>query len=193
MVARSNHTINGIPSDLIIGEVKESKRLKTSSDSAFSSAIQNGTGYGSSLKITIPAGAEYSLKLIGNTEHIIRYVKGDGVFIEYYDGQELGDLVAMTGAYPLNNISDEGHQFLLEVYDEHPTGNRIISGYGIVNTPYFTMGTVVFEIANPSNSDVTTFISVGFEAIGEKSEPFALLAGTQLIGTTEMSQYNGIN
>ena len=183
----------GLPSDMLSSEFEGVRRLKTSSDSAFASAIQNGAGYGASLKLTIPAGAEYSLKLVGNTEHIIRYVKGDGVFIEYYDGQELGDLVAMTGAYPLNNIKNEGYQFLFEVYSEHPTGNRIISGYGIVDTPYFTIGTVVFEIANPSSSDVTTFISVGFEAIGEKSEPFALLAGTQLIETTEMSQYNGPN
>lgn len=115
------------------------------------------------------------------------------MFIEYYNGDASGDLVHLAGSEPLNALISNELEFSIEIYDGHPVGQRIISGYDKIDISYYINGRGVLELANDTPEDLEIFLSVGIVATGESLAPFGLTASTQLESNTEMSDYNGAN
>ena len=161
--------------------------------SAFSVAVGDGRGYSASTSVTIPAGAEYSVKIEHNSNAVVWFSRANGINLEYYDGDVAGDLIQLAALRSLNELGNSGFEALLSIYDQHPTGERLVNNANSIDDAWYINGGAVIELSNDTTEDKDIIFSVGMEDIGTPVIPFGLLGSTSIAADTEMSDYNGAN
>lgn len=186
-------TITSTPADMFTSPKGGARSYKVATLSRFDAASEGGLGYASSLKLTIPANGSYSVSIEASSEYNVRFARADGVFIEYYRGDSDGDVVGLGEFDSLNGRVEPKYFAGVGVYSEHPIGQRVISGSGQVNESYYPNGSFSIELSNQSDSDVSTFLSLGIEFTGAADFNYLLKPLTQLQANTEMGDFNGAN
>ena len=186
-------TISSTPADLFSSPREGARSYKVSTLTAFDAATEAGRSLSASVKITIPADGAYSVLIPSNADRVVRFVRAKDLFIEYYNGDATGSIVALSGFATLNNKITNDFSAGVEVYNDHPTGNRVVSAESELNESFYPNGNFCIELSNTTGSPITTFLSIGIEQAGDTVEPFLLTPLTQLEANTEMSDYNGTN
>ena len=182
---------NAFAQFLLSSDNKSTATLKVSTVSSMDAATADGRGYAGSFQITVPANTEWSVKLSHNSKAVVRFTRAPGLYIEYYYGDVAGELVQLAAVNPMNANTNSGFEGLLEFYDQHPTGERVVSNADAITDAWYVNGSTVLELSNETDAPITTFFSMGIEDIGTPVVPFGLLATTALTSTTEMGDYNG--
>jgi len=161
--------------------------------SPFEYATKTGYSLAASFSITIPGNTEYSLLIPCNADRAIHFIRANGLFVEYYTGVQTGQLVELGGFTTLNTKVNSGALAGVEVYNGHPSGERVISNKDEVSEIYYPNGLFCAGLSNKTDSDIKLLVSIGIEKTGGAISPYMLSASTQIESTTEMSDYNGTN
>lgn len=161
--------------------------------SGFEQSILQGNAISSATKIFVPAGESYSVRLIRNCNTVSAYAHAEGLFISFFEGDTTGNLVDLGGGGRLNTLEDFQFEAALEIYDGPASGERIVTDKDKLDVAFIINGGGALELNNLTDSDITTFLTVGEAALSEPILPYMLERITQLEPNTEMSTYNGAN
>ena len=130
--------------------------------------------------------------MIKNTNSVVAYAYADGLAISFVDGDVSGNLVQLAGGGRLNTLEDFQFEAALEFYDGPATGERLVTRVNeITAIPFIVNGGGVVELINTTNSDVTTYFSIGQIGLARPTIPYMLNPEVRLEANTEMSTYNG--
>ena len=182
-----------LPIDLQTSEIKDKRRLKTSTLDSFSGAGASGKSFARTIPITIPAGGSYSARFQKNSNIAVRFIRAKGLFIDAVQGSVSGDIVALDTLVSTNGVVSSDFAGSIEVFNQHTTGNVVLGAFDELTDSFYPDGQFVIDLRNPSELEVNTFLSVGIEQVSAGGAYTILEPNTQLEPTTEMSQFNGTN
>jgi hypothetical protein len=182
-----------LPIDLMTSEIRAKRRLKTSALDSFSAAGASGQSFARTIPISVAAGASYSARFQKNSNVAVRFVRAKGLFIDAVQGTVSGDIVALDALISTNGVVNSDFFGSIEVFNNEASGNVVLGAVDELTDSFYPDGQFVIDLRNPSDTDVSTFLSVGVEQISDAGVYIILEPNTQLEPTTEMSQFNGTN
>lgn len=182
-----------LPIDLQTSEIKDKRRLKTSTLDSFSGAGASGKSFARTIPISIMAGQSYSARFQKNSNIAVRFIRAKGLFIDAVQGAVSGDIVGLNTLISTNGVVGSDFFGSIEVFDDEATGDVALGAFDELTDSFYPDGQFVIDLRNPSELDVDTFLSVGVEQVSAAGAYNILEPSTQLEPTTEMSQFNGTN
>jgi hypothetical protein len=182
-----------LPIDLQTSEIKDKRRLKTSTLDSFSGAGASGKSFARTIPITIAAGDSYSARFQKNSNVAVRFVRAKGLFIDAVQGTVSGDIVALDALISTNGVVNSDFVGSIEVFNNEASGDVVLGAFDELTDSFYPDGQFVIDLRNPSDQDVNTFLSVGVEQVSAAGVYSILEPNTQLEANTEMSQFNGTN
>lgn len=183
----------GLPSDMLSSQKIGQRRLKTSSRNELAELVEQGFAYSFTGSYAAADGEVISINLNFASDVFLRRVTANPSFkIEIFDESATGSADGILEAHNLNLVSDDLTPASAQIfYASTPQGDRLEVGYSEIDPFIFANqdSSACVSITNNSGSAGTVDFVIIFEEVGERAPLFGLTPSTQLLPTTEMSQY----
>lgn len=180
----------GIPSDFASNSIPGSRRIKTSSQDSVNTATINGLMNVISRSLTIAPGEEVGMCISVAGETLVGFVYADSLDVKFLSSVS-GTLSDLGFSKSLNLSKETDYVATYEYYTDAVYDNLdvIFSKQAPVDVALFTNDFLCFAVINNTGETVTTQLSVGLESNGAFDAPQILRPNTEIIESTEMSQY----
>jgi hypothetical protein len=183
----------GIPLDAITDSDYGSQRVSTSAQDSRVYSLNSDKLHSISASYTIQAGNSIGLNIAPASEVIISRIScSPSLPITVYNGYATGSADGIFNANNLNLCSTDSSPTNAQVfYSAINTGKPLLSGIGAIDSfiKACELNKPCVMVENTSSTSQVIMVQVLFEETGPRNPSFGLMASTQLIATTEMSQY----
>lgn len=183
----------GIPLDAITDSEYGTQRVNTSSQDSKIYALNSDNLHSISASYIIQSGSSIGLNIAPGSDIIISRVScSPSLPIIVYNGYATGLADGLFNANNLNLCSEDHSPTNAQVfYSATNTGSPLINGIGSIDSFIKACETTKpsVMVENTTDSSQNIMVQVLFEETGPRNPSFGLMANTQLIATTEMSQY----
>ena len=181
------------PSDLLSSPVEGLRRVKVSSFDGVTEFSLDGMAYSITGAVNLTDGQAVALNITPAAKSIINRVSTNignriGIYSEFATGTSNGEFKPKN--INLTSI-DQTSTTCISIIDATPAGDQIASMEtylepDVIVGPNTTPSVVIY---NDSGANQDVIFSVLLLEIGPRAEGFGLTPSTQIIGTTEMSDY----
>jgi hypothetical protein len=183
----------GLPSDMLSSQKIGQRRLKTSSRNELAELIEDGLAYSFTGSYAAADSEVISINLSFSSDVFLRRITANPDFkIEVFDEAATGSADGILAPHNLNLVSGDVSPASAQIfYGSTPQGNRLEVGYSEIDPFVFADEThnPSIAITNNSGTPATVDFVIIYEEVGDRAPLFGLTPSTQLLPTTEMSQY----
>jgi len=183
----------GIPLDAITDSDYGTQRISTSAQDSKVYALNSNKLHSIAANYIIQAGNSIGLNIAPGSDIVISRVScSPSLPITVYNGYATGSADGLFNANNLNLCSEDHSPTNAQVfYSATNTGTPLVNGIGSINSFIKACETTTpsVMVENTTGSSQNIMVQVLFEETGPRNPSFGLMANTQLIATTDMSQY----
>ena len=183
----------GVPLDAITDSEYGSQRISTSSQDSRVFSLNSDKLHSISASYTIQAGNSIGVNIAPASDIIISNISClPSLPITVHSSYATGQADGVFNANNLNLCSSDNSPTNAQVfYSATNAGSKLINGVGSIETFIkaceLTKPCIMVENTTGTSQDIV--VQVLFEETSPRNPNFGLMASTQLISTTEMSQY----